>query len=205
MYSTSFTERDFATGRCSGRNPRAPAPGGFLHFCLSFRETEVPTLRGCVIRRRTMPALFLEAHRVASQSSSWTAAGRVLWLITAAIDQFPAAILRGALRLSFGILIHPTAHAQCDRAQADESGSSGVRDGRAAFLRLLRDPFAWDASPVSRMSWRVTSRWPSLPLSLAYAVVKAPAMDFELIFRRTWCTSRDRGNRGHLSAGGGPL
>ncbi len=164
MYSTSYTGKlDFADWTLLWTDHLAILllPVVFLHFCLSFPERKLPTLRGWLIPAAYFPALFLAGASVASQILFVTSArGELLWRITSAIDRSRPLYFAALFALSFGILLHSYRRTHgVDQAQADEVAGVGHGRRHPAVLLLLRDPLC----PGTRAALRDGARGMGAP------------------------------------------
>jgi hypothetical protein len=190
MYSTSFTGKlDFAdwTLLWTDHLSILLLPVVFLHFCLSFPERKLPTLRGWLIPAAYMPALCLAGASVASQILFVTTPqGALLWRITAAIDQSRPLYFAALFALSFGILLHSYRRTHSVTARKQMKWLVwGTGMGVLPFFAFYAIPFALGREPRFAMELAGYVPLALIPLSLAYAVVKHRLMDVELIFRRT--------------------
>jgi two-component system, NtrC family, sensor kinase len=189
MYSTSYTGKlDFADWTLLWTDHLAILllPVVFLHFCLSFPERKLPTLRGWLIPAAYFPALFLAGASVASQILFVTSArGELLWRITSAIDRSRPLYFAALFALSFGILLHSyrRTHGVTRRKQMKWL-VWGTGAGILPFFFFYAIPFALGREPRFGMELAGWVPLALIPVALAYAVVKHRLMDVELIFRR---------------------
>ena len=190
MYSTSFTGKlDFADWTLLWTDHLAILllPVVFLHFCLSFPERKLPTLRGWLIPTAYMPALALAGASVASQILFVaTPQGEILWRITAAIDRSMPLYFAALFAVSFGILLHSYRRTHGVTARKQMKWLVwGTGAGVLPFFAFYSIPFVLGREPRFVMELAGWVPLALIPLSLAYAVVKHRLMDVELIFRRT--------------------
>jgi two-component system NtrC family sensor kinase len=189
MYSTSYTGKlDLADWTLLWTDHLAILllPVVFLHFCLSFPERKLPTLRGWLIPAAYFPALALAGASVASQILFVTSPnGALLWRITSTIDRSRPLYFAVLFSLSFVILVHSyrRTHGLTARKQMKWL-VWGTGAGILPFFVFYAIPFALGRQP--RFGTELAGWVPLalIPVSLAYAVVKHRLMDVELIFRR---------------------
>ena len=189
MYSTSFTGKlDLADWTLLWTDHFAILllPVVFLHFCLSFPERRLKTLRGWVIPAAYMPALAVAGASVASQILFVaTPQGEVLWRITAAIDQSRPLYFAVLFAISFAILLHSYRRTHGVTARKQMKWLVwGTGAGILPFFVFYAIPFAFGREPRFAMELAGYVPLALIPLSLAYAVVKHRLMDVELIVRR---------------------
>jgi PAS domain S-box-containing protein len=190
MYSTSYTGKlDFGDWTLLWTDHLAILllPVVFLHFCLSFPERKLPTLRGWLIPAAYIPALILAGASVASQILFVTTSqGETLWRITAAIDQSRPLYFAALFAVSFAILLHSYRRTHGVTARKQMKWLVwGTGTGVLPFFAFYAIPFALGREPRLVMELAGYVPLALIPLSLAYAVVKHRLMDVELIFRRT--------------------
>jgi two-component system, NtrC family, sensor kinase len=190
MYSTSFTGKlDLADWTLLWTDHLAILllPVVFLHFCLSFPERKIKTLRAWVIPAAYMPALAVAGASVASQILFVaTPQGEALWRITAAIDQSRPLYFAVLFAVSFAILLHSYRRTHGVTARKQMKWLVwGTGAGILPFFAFYAIPFTLGREPRFAMELAGYVPLALIPLSLAYAVVKHRLMDVELIVRRT--------------------
>jgi len=190
MYSTSFTGKlTFGDWTLLWADHLAILflPVVFLHFCLSFPERRLPTLRGILVPVAYLPALALAGAAVATQVLFATNQGSgILWTITETIDNLKPLYFASLFGLSFLILLDSYRKARNLMARRQMKWLVwGTGAGVLPFFAFYALPYALGREPRLAMELAGFIPLAVIPLSLAYAVVKHRLMDVELIFRRT--------------------
>ncbi len=162
-------------------------PVVFLHFCLSFPERKLARSRSWLIPAAYVPALALAGAAVASHVLFvTTAAGSVLWQVSATIDRVQPLYFGVLFTASFGVLLHSYRSARRAVVRRQIQWLVwGTGAGVLPFLLFYAAPFALGVEPSLAMKLLGYLPLALIPMSLAHAVVKQRLLDVELIFSRS--------------------
>jgi PAS domain S-box-containing protein len=190
MYSTSFTGKlSFGDWTLLWADHLAILflPVVFLHFCLSFPERRLPSLRGILVPVAYLPALALAGGAVATQVLFATNQGSgILWTITETIDNLKPLYFASLFGLSFLVLLDSYRKTRNPMARRQMKWLVwGTGAGVLPFFAFYAVPYTLGREPHLATELAGFIPLAVIPLSLAYAVVKHRLMDVELIFRRT--------------------